>query len=65
MKFFVNLLNPRAVGFWIVWTLLSPIVFVRFLFSDLINLRFRYWTAWIKTGLVRMSVYDQMVKTKR
>ena len=64
MKFIVNLLNPRAIGFWIVWMLLSPFVFMRFVWSDLVHFRFRHPTAWVKTSLVRMSVHDQMVKGK-
>jgi hypothetical protein len=75
MKSFVNhnpsgkhwlaaLLKLDSIGFWLVWILLSPLVFIFFLFSDLIHMRFRHSTAWLKTTLVKMSVHDQMVKRK-
>jgi thiosulfate reductase cytochrome b subunit len=50
----------KMVLFWLVWLLLAPLVLVVFLLSDLVNGRFRHPTFWVKLGLVRRSVWEQM-----
>jgi len=47
----------RKLLFWAVWLLAGPLVFIRYLFS---NPR----TALVETGLVRLSVYQDLVELK-
>ncbi|GAB2798702.1 hypothetical protein GCM10027275_50390 [Rhabdobacter roseus] len=51
----------KKIGFWLVWILLVPLVFGRYLWSDLRHGRFRHATAWVKTGLVRQTVWHRLV----
>ncbi len=57
--------QAKKAGFWLVWILLCPIVFIRYVFSDITNRRFRYPTAWVKTSLAFRLLYDEIIKRKR
>jgi len=71
MRSFVNNIftlisyQKKKAGFWLVWIFLCPIVFLRYLYSDIINGRFAHATCYVKTSLVFHSVYQQMVKPVR
>lgn len=68
MKSFVkNLLaifayKRKATGFTFVWLILCPIVFLCYVFSDLVHGRFRHSTTLVKMHLVRKSVYQRFVE---
>ncbi|WP_373331330.1 hypothetical protein [Salmonirosea aquatica] len=55
----------KKIGFWIVWILLCPIVFGYYVVSDIRHKRWKYPTAWLKTGLVRQSVWQELFRHKK
>jgi len=52
----------KSVGFSMIWLACGPLVFLRYVFSDLVHGRFRNHTASLKTHLVRKSVYQKTVE---
>lgn len=60
----MRLVRLKKIVFWLVWIVLCPFVFGYCVLSDVRHRRWKYPTAYLKTGLIRRSVYYEFLRAK-